>query len=168
MLIIKEEERDLLPSLSFNLGYTFAEQQSEVGILRSNQSLGFNYGLTASIPLFDGLNQRRQIQNAKVQAETASFSYAAARTQLLTAIRSAYLTYQNSLQLVDLEEENLQVAKENEEIALERYRIGRSNPLEIREAQNNAVTAQIRYLEALNTAKIAEIELMRLSGQIVD
>ena len=40
-------------------------------------------------------------------------------------------------------------------------------PLEIREAQNNAVDAQIRHLEALNTAKIAEIELMRLTGEIV-
>lgn len=168
MLITKEEERDLLPSLNFNLGYVYDEQQSEVGVMRSNQSLGFNYGLSATMNLFDGFNQRREIQNARIQAESASIALEEARTQLLTSVRSAFLAYQNSLQLVRLEEENLEVANENVEIALERYRIGRASSLEIREAQNNAVNAQIRHLESLNAAKIAEIELMRLSGQIVE
>ena len=60
------------------------------------------------------------------------------------------------------------MANENVSIALERYRVGKSNPLEIREAQNNAVNAQIRYIEALNTAKIAEIELLRLAGNLLE
>lgn len=168
ILITKERERELLPALNFNLGYVYAEQSSEVGFFGSSRSLGFNYGLSANMTLFDGLNQRREIQNARIQAETAEITFEQAKTQLLTAVQSAFLTYGNSMRLARLEQENLDVARENVEIALERFRIGRSNSLEIREAQNNAVNAEIRYLEALNTAKIAEIELLRLSGQIIE
>jgi len=72
------------------------------------------------------------------------------------------------VELAELEYLNLEVAQENEEIAFERYRIGKSNPLELREAQNNRLNAEVRYLETRNTAKIAGIELQRLSGLLLD
>jgi outer membrane protein TolC len=78
------------------------------------------------------------------------------------------MNYQNSIDLITLERENLGVARENAEIALERYRLGNSNALELREAQRNAVEAETRMIDAIYNTKIAEIELMRLSGQVVD
>ncbi|VXD13256.1 TolC family protein [Marinoscillum sp. 108] len=168
MLTTRERERELYPSLDFNLGYNYSNLKAEAGFLQSNRTNGVNYGLSATMTLFDGLNQQRAIQNSRIQSEYAMTAFEQAKMQLLTAIRSGFLTLKNSLTLVALEEQNLEVAKENVEIALERYRIGKSNPLEIREAQNNAVNAQIRHLEALNSAKIAEIELKRLSGQIIN
>ena len=167
LLTIKERKREYYPSLDFNMGYTYSEQNNEVGVLIRNQATGLNYGLTASMTIFNGFNQSREIQNARINAESAELEYKKARTQLLTSLKTAYLTYQNAVELTKLEGQNLAVAEENVSIALERYRIGKSNPLEIREAQNNAVNAQIRHLEALNTAKIAEIELLRLTGEIV-
>tara|TARA_Y100001972_G_C7657849_1_gene331424 strand:- start:760 stop:2073 length:1314 start_codon:yes stop_codon:yes gene_type:complete len=163
-----ELERQQWPSLDFNLGYSYSNLNAEAGFLQSNQSNGINYGLTATMTLFDGLNQKRSIQNARIQAESSQLSYEQARSQLVTAVRSAYLTYKNSVELAELEYLNLEVAQENEEIAFERYRIGKSNPLELREAQNNRLNAEVRYLEARNTAKIAEIELQRLSGLLLD
>lgn len=162
-----EYERGRLPSLDFNLGYSYTSLNAEAGFWQSNKSSGLTYGLTATMTLFDGMNQNRNIQNAKIQAESSQLTLEQAKTQLITSIRAAYLTYKNSVELAQLEQENLDVAKENVDIALERYRIGKSNSLEIREAQNNAVDAEIRYFEALNTAKIAEIELIRLSGQLL-
>ncbi|HCX22166.1 MAG: hypothetical protein CMB80_25770 [Flammeovirgaceae bacterium] len=166
-IFVQELERSRLPSLDFNMGYNYAKSQSEAGFLLSNQTTGLNYGLSARVTLFDGMNQSRQIQNARISAEYNQTNYERYKTTLLTSVRSAFLTYQNAVERADLETKNLEVAEENVSIALERYRVGKSNPLEIREAQNNAVDAQIRHLEALNTAKIAEIELMRLTGEIV-
>ncbi len=163
-----ELERKQWPSLDFNLGYSYSNLNAEAGFLQSNQSNGVNYGLSAKMTLFDGLNQQRSIQNAQIQAESTQLAFEQAETQLITSVRSAYLTYVNSLELAGLEQQNLEVAKENENIALERYRIGKSNPLELREAQNNLLNAEVRYLESRNTAKIAEIELMRLSGMLLE
>lgn len=167
ILTTKELERGRMPSLDFNMGYNYAQSQSEAGFLLSNQTNGINYGLSARVTLFDGFNQSRQIQNARISSEYAQTNLERSKAMLLTSVRSAFLTYQNAMELAALETQNLEVADENVSIALERYRVGKSNPLEIREAQNNAVDAQIRHLEALNTAKIAAIELMRLTGEIV-
>ena len=117
--------------------------------------------------LFDGLNRNRTIQNAKILSEQSLTAYEQGEAQLRTAVRSGLMTLQNAQILAELEQKNLAVAEENVSIALERYRVGKSNPIEVREAQNNAVNAQIRYIEALNTAKIAEIELLRLSGNLL-
>lgn len=168
LLAIQEFRKDLWPKLNFNMGYRFAEQQNEVGVMRENQAIGLSYGLTATMTVFDGWNQKRQLQNAQVQADRADLTYQEAETQIISSVRSAFLTYQNSLELIKLEEQNLEVARENEDIALERYRVGRSNALEIREAQRNAISAEIRYLEAIHSANMAEVELLRLSGQLMD
>ena len=117
--------------------------------------------------IFDGMNRNRTIQNAKIQSEQSYTAYEQGEAQLRTSVRSGILTLRNAQTLANLEQKNLAVAEENVSIALERYRVGKSNPIEIREAQNNAVDAQIRYIEALNTIKIAEIELLRLTGGLL-
>lgn len=54
--------------------------------------------------------------------------------------------------------------KENNDIAKERYDIGRSNPVEYRESQVNLIGAESRRQNAQFAAKIAEIELKYLAG----
>ena len=63
-----------------------------------------------------------------------------------------------------LESENLQVARENNDIAQERYEIGLSNPVELRESQVNLINAELRYQDAAFAAKQAEVELKFLAG----
>lgn len=66
-----------------------------------------------------------------------------------------------------LEEANKNVAQENSEIAIERYSVGNSSPLELREAQLNLLEANLRLLNAAYSVKAGEIALLLLSGQIV-
>jgi outer membrane protein len=76
----------------------------------------------------------------------------------------AFRTYQNSLELVDLEEDNLANAEETLDIALERFRQGIISAIEFREAQRAFLSAESRLIEAKYDAKIAETELLRLTG----
>jgi outer membrane protein TolC len=75
--------------------------------------------------------------------------------------------YKNSLDLIELEQQNLEVARQNIDIALERYKLGVATPLELREVQRNAVATESRLIEAEYRAKVAEIELLRLSSRIL-
>jgi outer membrane protein len=68
--------------------------------------------------------------------------------------------------LLEIEQANYQVAKENSEIALERFRLGIASYLEFRDAQVNLLTAENRLITAIFNIKEQEIELMRLSGKI--
>lgn len=154
------------PELSFNAGYGYNRIQAQSGFLLSNISDGYYYGLIASFNIFNGFDISRRVQNAKINEETAEILYDQVSTNLLAGLNNSYVAYQNAIRLVKLESENLKIAQESEEIAYERYKLGVANFLELREAQRNAVEAESRLLNATFNIKVAEIELMRLSGQL--
>jgi outer membrane protein len=132
-----------------------------------NNTVGLNYGITASVPIFNGFNIRRQEQNARVVEEQSKLSLAQTDLQLDADAATAFAQYQNFLQLLDLEETNIQLARQNVDIALERYRLGLLTPLALREAQRNQLAAETRLLDIRYSAKQAEIALRRLSGGLV-
>ena len=132
-----------------------------------NNTVGLNYGITASVPIFNGFNIRRQEQNARVVEEQSKLSLAQTDLQLDADAATAFAQYQNFIQLLDLEETNIQLARQNVDIALERYRLGLLTPLALREAQRNELAAETRLLDIRYSAKQAEIALRRLSGGLV-
>ena len=128
----------------------------------------FNYGLRATINIFDGYNQKRRVQNAKINSEIADLQLQTLKNNLVSAIEQTYYTYQNALNLIKLENENYVIAKQNIDIAFDRYKVGFATSYELREVQRNAVAAETRLIEAKYNAKAAEIELLRLSGTMVN
>ncbi|MGY3089531.1 outer membrane protein [Hymenobacter sp. UYAg731] len=132
-----------------------------------NNTVGLNYGITATVPIFNGFNIRRQEQNARVVEEQSRLSLAQTDLQLDADAATAFAQYQNFIQLLDLEETNIQLARQNVDIALERYRLGLLTPLALREAQRNELAAETRLLDIRYSAKQAEIALRRLSGGLV-
>ena len=133
----------------------------------TNQVRGLNYGVTAALPIFDGFNLRRQEQNARVAEEQSRLSLDQTTLQLDADAATAFAQYQNFLQLLDLEETNIQLARQNVDIALERYRLGLLTPLALREAQRNQLDAETRLLDIRYSTKQAETALRRLSGELV-
>ena len=71
-----------------------------------------------------------------------------------------------NLDLLKVESGNVQVADQNLEITLEKYRLGSISPLELREAQRNSINAITRLLDAEYQAKITEISLKEISGTL--
>ena len=132
-----------------------------------NQVQGLNYGITASVPIFDGFNLRRLEQNARMVEAQSQLSLDQTALRLDADAATAFAQYQNFLQLLDLEETNIQLARQNVAIALERYRLGLLTPLVLREAQRNVLAAETRLLDIRYSAKQAEIALRRLSGGLV-
>ncbi|MEP2772186.1 MAG: TolC family protein [Fulvivirga sp.] len=170
VIALKEKEinrGDRFPEVNLFAAYTHSQSQSPAGFAIESTSDDITYGLTASWTLFDGFNVQRRIQNAKIQIENSQFAYEEQLLSLVTAARSRYINYKNNLNLMTLEEENVEVAKENNEIAQERYQIGLSNPIELREAQINLINAELRLQNAAFAAKLSEIELKYLSGQLL-
>jgi outer membrane protein len=156
------------PELRVVGGCRFNRSQAEAGFVLQNQSSGFNYGLQAVFNIFNGFNQSRQIQNARIMVESSDLQYRDLEQQIDSELTKSFQSYQNNLSLLELENLNLEIARENAAIALDRYKLGRSTPLELREAQRNEVDAESRALNASFSVKAAEIELLRLSGSILE
>lgn len=69
--------------------------------------------------------------------------------------------------MLKLNEENVKVAQENVQITLERYRLNQSNSIEIKQAQGSYEDALYNVILARYNAKTAEIELKKLSNDLV-
>lgn len=167
-LQMRELRSQRMPELRLVGGYRFNRSVAEAGFVLQNQSSGFNYGLVASLNIFNGFNQTRQIQNARITMASTELQLQDLELQLNSEINKVYVSYQNNLTLLELENTNLALARENAAIALDRFKLGRSTPLELREAQRNEVDAESRTINASYSVKIAEIELLRLSGNLLN
>ena len=156
------------PQIDLLAGYNLNNVANGAGFgVERGSSNVFNYGLRASINIFDGYNQKRRIQNAKINAEIAALQIEDLKNNLLSSLERTYITYENALNLIQLETENYAIAKQNIEIAFDRFKVGIATSYELREVQRNAVAAETRLIEAKFAAKSAEIELIRLSGNLL-
>ena len=163
----KEIMGERLPEIGLNVGYNYARSEAEAGFLLSRQASGVNYGVTATWNLFNGFTINKRIEIARIAQETRELDREALLLNLERDLYSVYLNYQNNIQLRQLEDDNRTVAKENSDISIERYRVGASSFLELREAQINLLEANLRFLNAAYSVKTAEIDLLLLAGKIV-
>ncbi|AII51032.1 hypothetical protein N008_03415 [Hymenobacter sp. APR13] len=136
-------------------------------VTNTGRTYGLNYGVVATIPIFDGFNRNRLEQNARIGEEQSNLLLGQTQLQLEAEAEQAWAQYQNRLQLLELEEANIRLARENVAIALERYRLGLLVPLALREAQRTQLDAEVRLLDIRYQAKQAEIVLRRLSSGLV-
>jgi outer membrane protein TolC len=167
MLEQKEIRGERLPSIGVNAGYSYSRSEAQAGNFLYSKSSGYNYGLTANWQLFNGFNLNRRMQNAKIVTENSSINYEALKLNLERGLYEVYLSYKNNIELHGLEQANLAVAQENNDIAVERYKVGNSSPLELREAQINLLEANLRLLNAAYSVKVGEIDLLLISGQLM-
>ncbi len=170
-LILKERKADLYPIVALNSNYNYSKTDNQAVVnpftpLYSRNN-GFNYGLGITIPILNGLNAKRLIQQSQLDIAFLKLSYQSQQATLNTAITKAFKEYTMQQQALLLEEDNILLAKENVFISLERYRLGVSTYLELRETQKSLADAYTRLLAARYNTKLAEIELMRLNGNLM-
>lgn len=155
------------PEISVFAGYDYVHSESEAGFVKSNTNKSINYGINASLNIFNGLNTSRNIENAQVSIKNSELSYDETKKMVDADLNNAFNAYKNSLTLVDLETENLKAAEENSSIALERLRLGSIAPLDFRETQRKLIDAKSRLVGAQFEAKKAETQLLLLSGELI-
>ncbi|MFA5244217.1 MAG: TolC family protein [Pedobacter sp.] len=163
---LKEVKGNRYPVINLTTGYNFNKSTSELGFARSSVGRGLNYGLSASVNIFNGYLQKRNETNAKLEIESSRLQFEKVNQNISSQLASLYQTFQTNLQLVKLEQENLEVARQNMDITLEKFRLGSVAPLEFREAQRNYIDASARYTNAQYDAKLAETALLQISGKL--
>lgn len=165
-LNLKQVKGQRYPTVGLNSGYEFSNSTSPTGFNQKFRANGFTYGVTASLNLFNGFLQRQNERNAKVQINTTELNLEKARQDIQAQLLSAYQNYLTNLDLLKVEQANVNIAKQNLDITLEKYRLGSISPLELREAQRNSITAITRFLDAQYQAKLTEISLKEISGTL--
>ncbi len=164
------------PYLYLSSGYTYSYRGygtgsiSDYGTLAisNQQSRSFNYGLNLSMDIFNGNNHRREKSNAQIDIQNRVIQSQQVEQDIKAELLTVYYAYENNLNLVKMEEQNLEVARENLGIALERYKLGSLSGLELREVQKSLLDAEQRLISVQYQTKLAEISLLQISGKIMD
>lgn len=154
------------PYLKLSGGYGYTHNHFADGTIKTRGTLGPNVGLSMGFTIFDG-NRRREQRNAKIEVENAYYTRKQVEQSLLADLSNFWQAYCNNLEVIELEEQNLLTAKENYEIAMERYRLGNLSGIDMREAQKSLLDAEERLLTSQYNTKLCEISLQQISGNIL-
>lgn len=162
----QEVLRGRMPRVSLNAGYNINNRETDNVVVRMTETEGLRYGVTVSVPIFDGFNMNRKLQAAKIYERNADLQLQDMNSRLYGLAVAEYQNYVSSREVVRIEQENLELVIQTVEIAMERFYQGTISSLELRETQRNLINTETRLITAQYEAKISETELMRLMGRL--
>lgn len=153
------------PTLSAFGNYNYQGQGN-----RFNDLTWFDFGsigLSLNIPIFDGFKKRAQIQQARIDQMQLSEN-----RRFVT--QSIALAYNQAIQELQVNINNLQALSENRRVAEEVYRVSQSRftqgialITEVLSAETSMREAQTNYLSALLQVKLAEIAIQNAKGTLL-
>lgn len=168
---VKEARADYFPVIAltsnYNLSHTSNNTVFNAFQSLSNQVHGLNYGVTAVVPIFNGFAVHQNIRLAKQSVSFQELSLQNQQSQLNTNILNNFKTYDAQKQVVILSDSSIQLARENLNIERERYRLGATTFVELRQAEQSLADALNTQITARYNLKIAETELLRLKGDLL-
>ena len=135
--------------------YTFSPQQ-EQAFRDENTRYPFHFTpqpfqarLTVTIPLWGNFQQPRQVSQAKAQQQDLQESVRARGLQVQTDVSQAFLTLETAFQTIAIQDTNRTAAREQLQLATERYRVGSGTFFELLDAQVAALRAETDYINAV-------------------
>lgn len=170
-LSLRERRAEYLPFLAFSGAYAYSKTDNTKLInpfgTFFSRSNGYNYGFTVTMPILNGFNTRRLNQQARIEVDRQTLLYSQLKTNVEVGLKNAYVSYDNAKKILLIEEETIGLAKENVSIALESFKRGVTTFIELRTAQQSLADAYNRLITARYNAKVAETELLRISGVLL-
>lgn len=171
-LSLRERRAEYLPFIDFNAAYNFSRNDNTRQINPFgpvyNRTEGFNYGFSVTLPILSGFNTRRLAQLARIEVDRQQLLYDQQRNTVHVGLRNAFINYENAKRILAIEEETIGLARENVYIALESFKRGVNTFIELRTAQQSLAEAYSRLITARYNAKLAETELLRLNGSLLN
>jgi outer membrane protein TolC len=158
----------LFPEVELFGNYNFERQTNEVGFLQSSRSFGPEMGVRIRFNLFSGGQERIISQNAQINLESEKLRTAELSQEIRAALETAYIRWESSRAEALLERESLEAARAAFEIAQGQYDLGALTNVDFRVIQLSSINAESRFLRAAYEAKSREIELLRISGRLLE
>ena len=162
----KETKALMYPTLRANSGFNYNSNKSTAGFILLNESYGPFLGFNLSIPIYAGTANKRAYKNAQISTVNSKIQYDNTAQNLSTELFKTYQNYQNSLKQTPVEIENYKMSDALLSLVMERFKLGEATIVDVKQAQQSFETAGFRLTSLQFSAKIAEIELKRMSNQL--
>ena len=134
----------------------------------TNRNNNLALGANLRWNLFDGGRSVTDLKNARIALQSQELVREQLQQQVFRDIANANGDYNNALAIYKLQEQNVITNQANFERSQEQFKLGQVTSIEFRQAQLNLLNAQVTKNAAKYTAKIAELRLLQLSGQLLN
>lgn len=165
-LDLKKARAIVFPTLDFSGGYNYNKTETPSSSTVMNRSNGLYWGFSVNVPIFNKTQNRTRIKNARLDVENAELSYLDTEKEILGDLALLYNGYENNLLMVGFEQESASIAELNLYEALVKFKEGALSGIEFREFQRSYTNAIDRKLSAIYQAKLSELSLQLISGNI--
>ncbi|HEX2079615.1 MAG TPA: TolC family protein [Longimicrobium sp.] len=156
----------------FDVSNPAVQQRVRSQVEQGNPSFPFGYerqplqaSMSISLPLFDGLQRERRIEEARVQESDAQLAIRAEEQRLNRDVRTALLNVQTAFRTAELQRQVAENAAEELRMARERFRLGAANSLEVVDAQTRLAEAERAVIDAVYTYHKSLAALEALVGR---
>jgi outer membrane protein len=157
---------DLNGSYGWNLNQNAASAFFPGVNVNNNRSFGLGARLTWN--LFDGGGTMVRVKNAKITYKNQELLKKQVAMEVNRDIQNAMAIYENRLNIFKIQEKNVVTNQNNFERSKEQFQLGRITSIEFRQAQINLLNAQTNKNLAKYDAKLAELQLLQLTGQLLN
>lgn len=164
---LKELKTEFYPKLLLNAAYSYNKTENQAGFLLFNRNHGWNANLTAQWNLFNGYQLRREIANSKIQILKSSLHYEAYKLESITKLRDAFNAFMTAKEILQLEERNNFLSKAQLDLVSLNYQSGEALFLELKEAKAQFENSIHQMVEYKYLAKAAELEYLRIQGDLI-
>ena len=164
---VKRYQYGYIPTLYGIGSYSYQAQVNQFDLLPSSTwyntaFIGFNF----TLPIFDGLQKARQVQQARLsltQTENNIFDF---QNAMSLQVASAKTSMQNAIEGLNVQKSNLELAQEIVTISRKKFELGAGTSIEVTDAEASLKDSQTNYLNALYDAWVARIDLEKALGTL--
>lgn len=167
--IVKANKSGYLPSLGLTGSYGWNKgNNNAASFVAVSTNTGLSGGLSLSWNLFDGGATATRVSNAKIELENRSLEKESMVIDIERNFNNAWDDYQNKLTIFQVQENNIITSTNNFNRTQEKYKLGQATSIEFRQAQLNLINSELNRNQAKYAAKIAELTVLQLSGELLN
>lgn len=152
-------QKGYFPTLSGFASYTYVGPELPL-------DSGWYAGANLILPLFSGFLTKNQVTEARANLEVINANERGLKQQILLDLEQAFNALREASESRRKTELSVRQAKENQELAIERYRSGIGTPAELSDALVAYANAQLADIGALYDYKIAQARIERAIGRM--
>ena len=158
----------ILPNINISAQYGYNQTESNTSIILDQTNLGLTGFINLSWDIFDAVARRKIAQNTQIEIESNKLKLESLNKDIIKDFNASFQQYKNNLNLIEIEKRNNQSSEKFFERAKEQFYQGQLSRSDFRLAQLDLSISKNRLNQTLYKAKIAELNLYRLSGKIIN
>jgi len=166
---VKANNSGYLPTIGLVGTYGWNENNNNAAaFVAVSTNVGISGGINLTWNLFDGGNTITRVKNARLDLENQKLEKEQLKLDIERNFNNAWDDYQNKLRIFEVQEDNINTAKNNFDRTQEKFKLGQVTSIEFRQAQLNLLTAELSRNQAKYDAKLAEVVVLQISGELLN